>query len=530
MSDTSDTTRHKITRRSAGLGALGLATAMSDPTRADAPTSADPVAQVRAILPDLEAYVRKGMAEWHVPGVALGVIVGDTVVLANGYGVRSSQGSEPVDARTLFQIGSTTKAFCAATEAIMVDQGHMKWSDLVIDHDPDFRLFDFWVTREFRIFDLLAQRSGLSPYVLDLMWLLGFSPEARVAGLRRVRAVSSFRTTFAYQNILHLVAGRIVARHAGTKDWPEALHRLILEPLGMADTNTSVAALLTAANAATGHVWFEGRTWQPPVLPEFENVGPAGAMNSSVRDLIPWLRLQIGRGTVDGKRLISEAALTETWRPRVDIPEAPGKPIEFPTVWQAYASGWIFRLTAGGRCIWHNGGTGLFRSHIGFLPDRQVGFVMLSNEGTNNLVDAAALWFYDRLLGNPAKDYSAEMLSDAHQREKSQAAAARKRPEMAAAPAPLEVYAGAYHSEILQGADVSVQGDELRLQFKTVDKTWRLRPWNGDAFVLEPADATYAEVFATSDPQFVLFRRNSAGEATDLVFEGADLFMPRRTG
>ncbi len=266
-----------------------------------------------------------------------------------------------VDERTQFQIGSTTKAFCAATEAIMVDQGHMDWSDRVIDHDPEFRMFDPWVTREFRIFDLLAQRSGLRPHVLDLMWLLGYGPEACVAGLRYLEPVGSFRATFGYQNILQSVAGRIVARHAGTAGWSEALQRLILEPLGMADTNTSIRALQAAANHATGHVWFDGRVWQPPILPSFEGVGPAGAMNSSVHDLLRWLRLQIGRGSIDGRRIVSAANLTETWQPRMNMGEPAGKPPEFPTTWMSYASGWIFRVTEGGVCIWHNGGTGLYR-------------------------------------------------------------------------------------------------------------------------------------------------------------------------
>jgi CubicO group peptidase (beta-lactamase class C family) len=519
----------RVTRRTAALGALALAAGAG--TAAAGPTPAggqqETAARVRAILPDLQAYVRQGMADWHVPGAALGVVVGDAVLLAAGYGVRDSQGAAPVDERTLFQIGSTTKAFCAATEAILVDQGRMAWSDRVIDHDPEFRLQDPWVTREFRIFDLLAQRSGLRAYVLDLMWALGFGPDARVAALRYVDPVSSFRTTFAYQNILHLVAGRIVARHAGAADWPEALHRLILEPLGMADTNTSAAALQAAANHASGHVWFDGRMWRPPIMPNFEDVGPAGAMNSTVRDLIPWLRLQLARGSIDGRRVISAANLTETWRPRVTIDEPPGKPPEFPTVWSSYGSGWILRVTDGGSSVWHNGGTGLFRTHIGFLPDHGVGFVMLTNEGNNDLVDATGLWFYDRVLGNPDRDYSAEILVQARERTEK-AVAARRRPPSAASAAPLAAYAGAYHSELLQDVTVAPDGEALRLDFAAINRSWRLVPWNGDTFLLQPADAAYADAFATGEPQFARFSRDPSGEADTLRFDGSPEFRLRR--
>jgi CubicO group peptidase (beta-lactamase class C family) len=520
---------HLVTRRAAGLGALALTAAARTPVSGQTPDGAlgDVAARVRGILPDLEAYVRQGMADWHVPGVALGVVVGDAVLLAAGYGVRDSEGRAPVDDRTLFQIGSTTKAFCAATEAIMVDQGRMAWSDRVIDHDPEFRLQDPWVTREFRIFDLLAQRSGLRAYVLDLMWGLGFGPETRVAALRYAEPVSSFRTTFAYQNILHLVAGRIVARHAGAADWSEALHRLILEPLGMAETNTSVAALQAAANHATGHVWFDGRMWRPPIVPSFEDVGPAGAMNSTLRDLIPWLRLQLGRGSIDGRRVISAANLTETWRPRVVIDEPPGKPPEFPAVWSSYASGWILRVTLGGSCIWHNGGTGLFRTHIGFLPDHGVGFIVLSNEGSNDLVDAAAQWFYDRVLGNPTRDYSAEMLAPARERMEK-AIAARVRPPNAAQAAPPATYAGAYRSELLQDVTVAPDGDGLRLDFAAINRSWRLAPWNGDTFILQPTEPAYADNFATGEPQFAWFTRDPSGKADTLRFDGSPELQLRR--
>ena len=104
-----------------------------------------------------------GNERFDVPGLAIGIVAGDKLVYSKGFGVRSKSGGVPVDRRTIFQIGSTTKAFLAATEAIMVDRGKLRWDDRVVDLDPDFQLKDPWVTREFRVFDLLAQRSGLPP-------------------------------------------------------------------------------------------------------------------------------------------------------------------------------------------------------------------------------------------------------------------------------------------------------------------------------------------------------------------------------
>jgi CubicO group peptidase (beta-lactamase class C family) len=148
------------------------------------------------------------------------------VVYAKGFGVRN-KGGAPVDTQTIFQIGSTTKAFLSATIAIAVDQGKLHWDDRIVDLDPDFQMRDPWVTREFRVFDLLAQRSGLPPYVNDFFGVLGFDRSTLIRSLRYVEPVSSFRSTFAYTNITHILAGRIVAKAEGAADWNVALQKEI---------------------------------------------------------------------------------------------------------------------------------------------------------------------------------------------------------------------------------------------------------------------------------------------------------------
>jgi CubicO group peptidase (beta-lactamase class C family) len=148
--------------------------------------------RVQALIPDLEPYVARGMNAFDVPGLAIGIVAGDRLVYAKGFGVRSKSGGRPVDTRTLFQIGSTTKAFLAATEAIMVDRGKLRWDDRVVDLDPEFQLKDPWVTREFRVFDLLAQRSSLPGFANDMLAMYDFDDAALIRSLRNVEPVSSF--------------------------------------------------------------------------------------------------------------------------------------------------------------------------------------------------------------------------------------------------------------------------------------------------------------------------------------------------
>ena len=210
--------------------------------------------RTQALIPDIEAYIANGMSAFDVPGLAIGIVAGDKLVYAKGFGLRS-KGGEPVDTRTIFQIGSATKAFLAATMAMMVDRRKLRWDDRIADLDPDFQLSDPWVTREFRVFDLLAQRSGLPPYVNDMLATFGINEAALIRSLRHVEPVSSFRTTFAYTNITHLLAGRIVAKAAGAADWNAVLRQELLDPLGMKDSSYTAEAIKAATNHAEGHRW-----------------------------------------------------------------------------------------------------------------------------------------------------------------------------------------------------------------------------------------------------------------------------------
>ena len=220
-----------------------------------------------------------------------GIVAGDKLVYSKGWGIRSKSGGEPVDAQTLFQVGSTTKAFLSTTMAIAVDQGKFHWDDRVVDLDPDFQLKDPWVTREFRVFDLLAQRSGLPPYANDALASLGFDENALIHSLRYVEPISSFRSSFAYTNITHTIAGRIVAKAEGAADWNAVLVKELLGPLGMKNSTYTADAIKGAANHAEGHRFAPEGSVQVPFDPFYPYVlGGAGNINSNIEEMARWVR------------------------------------------------------------------------------------------------------------------------------------------------------------------------------------------------------------------------------------------------
>src|SRR4030095_7570500 len=257
---------------------------------------------------DFEAYVNKSIADWGVPGVAVAIVKDDRVVFARGFGVRQLNKPAPVDEHTLFAIGSSSKAFTAASLAMLVDEKKLKWDDPATKYLPGFQLFDPYSTRELTVNDLVSHRSGLARG--DLLWYASHYDRNEV--LRRVRYLQpSWRLLyrFGYQNIMFLAAGQIIPSITG-KSWDDFVRERIFTPLGMKSSSTSIRALANSDDVASPHARLDDVvrvvSWR-----NIYNIAPAGSINSNVEDMAQWVRLQLGGGTYDNKRLISSAAVKE---------------------------------------------------------------------------------------------------------------------------------------------------------------------------------------------------------------------------
>ncbi len=489
------------------------------PAQAEAPMAA----RIEALVPDLEAYIASGMQAFDVPGLAIGIVTGDRLVYSKGVGVRSKAGGLPVDTRTVFQIGSTTKAFLATTMAIAVDREKFRWDDRIVDLDPDFQLKDPWVTREFRVFDLIAQRSGLPPYANDAVGILGADRPAMIHSLRYVEPVSSFRSTFAYTNITHMLAQRIVAKAYGAADWNAVVQREILNPLGMKDTSFTAEAIVRAANHSEGYRWTPEGTVEVSFTPIFPyGFGAAGDINSTIEDMARWLRLQLGNGGFEGRPIVLPENLAVTRTPKVAITDK-----------VSYALGWIVQQTPNGSVVWHNGGTSAFGAYVGMLADKDVGVVILTNEENVGFPDAVGAWIADRLLDNPPVDHVANTLEKA----KARFAAADKlfaKPESPRPSPPLAPLAGSFANPGFGSAEVSVNGDTLVMEFGATGAKLELAPWDGEVFTarLMPGGrfAAMAEDLNPRPNGFVQFQIDQEGKlgVLRLSFDDGQAYAFRR--
>jgi CubicO group peptidase (beta-lactamase class C family) len=187
-------------------------------------------------LTGFDSYVTKALAQWRVPGVAIAVVRGDSIVLLRGYGVKQAGRREPVTARTMFEIGSTSKAFSSAILAMLVDEGRLDWDDRVVDRLPGFELKDPFVTGQVTLRDLLSHRTGLvgghNAYTTSLA--RGGRPAQPVS-----RSGDPFRSRYEYSNPLFATAGEVAAAVTG-KPWEQLLAERITGPLGMRETTTDI--------------------------------------------------------------------------------------------------------------------------------------------------------------------------------------------------------------------------------------------------------------------------------------------------
>ena len=243
-------------------------------------------------LKEIDAYAEKTRQDWNVPGIAVAIVKDDKVIFAKGYGVREIGKPEKVDENTLFAIASNSKAFTTATLAMLVDEGKINWDDKVIKYLPEFQLADAYTTREMTIRDLVSHRSGFDTFSGDLLWYETiYTNDEILSRLRYLKPKTSFRSSYGYQNLMFIAAGKVLERVSG-KPWSEFVRERILTPLRMNNTRTSIKDYKTGDNVAVPHNELKGGV-KLRALPQGNVDGGAGAMriNSSAADVANWLRL-----------------------------------------------------------------------------------------------------------------------------------------------------------------------------------------------------------------------------------------------
>jgi CubicO group peptidase (beta-lactamase class C family) len=486
--------------------------------------------------PGFDAYVKRVMETFTVPGVSVAIVKDGKVVLARGYGVRRMGDPAPVDAATRFGIASNTKLFTATALAILVEEGRLAWDRPVLDYLPAFALSDPYVTRELTVRDLLVHRSGLGLGAGDLLFWPPSTYERKeiVRRLRHIPLATSFRGAYAYDNVLYLVAGEVIEAVTG-RTWEEFMRARVLAPVGMTESDVLHSAAGAGGNVAGTHA--EVNDTVRPIAPFLsDNTNPAGGIMSGANDMAKWMMVQLDSGRVaGGGRLFSPASTSQLWREVTPMPIEPA-PAGLPHLrphFSGYALGLDVRDYRGKFLLQHTGGLPGYLSKVAMLPELRVGVAVLTNQESGAAFNAIAYRVLDHYLGARSADYPAAYAELGRKgREELRAAARRAAATRDSTSGPslaLERYAGTYRDRWYGDVVIERTGQGLAIRFvRSPLLVGDLVHWQHDTFLARWRDRelradAYATFSLAPDGTIAGLRMVPASAAVDFSFDFQDL-------
>jgi CubicO group peptidase (beta-lactamase class C family) len=461
---------------------------------------------------DLDAFVAQSMKTFGPPGMTVAIVEDGKVALTKGYGIRSIETGGAVDAHTVFPIGSETKAFTSAALAILVDDGKLKWSDKVVDRLPGFQMYDPYASANMTIRDLLTHRSGLGLGEGDLM-IVPSTTRTRadiVHALRFLKPVTGFRESFAYDNILYIVAGALVEAVSG-QSWEDFVHTHIFAAVGMKDAMTAYDK--HAANGVALHARTDGpiRGVGPQHILarglDSPAVAPAGSINASAADMALWMQVQLARGKLpNGGRLFSEEQAAQMWKPVVVVP-ADAFSVSLSAItpkFQDYALGWFVEDYHGHTIAEHTGAVLGAVAALYLIPEKNAGVAVMINSEDGASRRAVAFHVLDHYLGLPDQGWNVKLKTIVDgmvaEGEKQMKASPEQVKPNDKSSLPIAAYAGVYSDPWYGTATISSRNGGLWLRFdKTPDMEAPLAHMADDTFKAVWTDKTIEAAYVKFD-------------------------------
>ena len=349
-----------------------------------------------------DAFVEETMGQWNVPGLAIAVVRDGEVLLLKGYGKRDVGDDLPVTPKTLFAIGSTTKAFTSLALGMLVEEGKLAWDEPVRSFLPEFELMDETATLQATPLDLVNHRIGLPRH--DAVWYnSGYSRDQLVRRLKYLEPNAGLRERFQYNNLMFMTAGYLVGQISGGT-WEDFVLDRIFIPIGMSNSIFGPPEDWSVETASP----YEPEGDGIKKVPHYDDwaVGPAGSIYSSAEDMSRWLLFHLGDGKVGEREIVSKTILDMMHTPQFAVPYAGTKELPLTT----YGMGWVIEIYRGHKYVWHNGGIDGFYAYIGFLPFEQDGVVILTNLAGHRASEIISRRIFDRLAGLDDYDWSSYFL------------------------------------------------------------------------------------------------------------------------
>ena len=491
-----------------------------------------------SLPPNLDAYVERVRKQFDVPGISLTIVKDGKVLLARGYGIKKMGTTGAVDAGTVFAIASNTKAFTATALALLVEEGKLEWDVPVIRYLPWVRLSDPYVTAELTVRDLLVHRSGLGLGAGDLLIWPGSDLDQRaiVQRLAKVPLSTSFRSAYAYDNVLYLAAGEVIEAVSG-RNWHDFVKTRIIDKLDMQETGVRHSDIERLPNAASAHARVDGVV--KPVNPFVsENSDAAGGIVTNARDIAKWLVVQLDSGrTITGTRLFKPSTTREFWS--VVTPLAVGAPppelAALRSNFAGYGLGFGLREYRGYKLVSHTGGLSGFVSRIAMIPELRLGVAVFTNQESEDAYMALTCRILDHYTGAGDTDWISGFARVRARSDSLRAARERQtilvRDSLSRPSLPLDKYAAVYEDAWYGTVSITNEDEGLVMRFShSPGMVGNLEHWQYDTFIVRWRDRELrADAFVTfalsAEGTIDRATMKAVSPATDFSFDFQDLLL-----
>jgi CubicO group peptidase (beta-lactamase class C family) len=454
-----------------------------------------------ALLREQEKTIEQALAKYNIPGLAIGIVMEDQLIYAQGFGLRDREKQLAVTVDTLFPIGSCTKALTTFAFGTLVDKGLIAWDQPVTDLITSFRLAHSCLAERPTFRDLCSNQTGMPRH--DFVWYNApLSREDLLQRLPHLDLACDLCKCFEYNNVMFLITGMAMERVVA-KPWEEMIAENILVPLGMRNTHGSFANFQQSSHAAAPYIEKEG-VLKRMVSRDISFIKPAGGLYSSIRDMSFWMRLLLNRGIWQGKSLIQPQTLAELMKPQVYFATDGG-----------YGLGWYVQDYHGYEHISHDGGVDGFTSLVSLIPKERIGIVILCNKNLCPFPRLLAMSLLDLMLGLPSCEQLQEGIEgiqkyqevSSHNGEKESCSRTMAPPSRT-----LEEYTGDYLHPGYGPLSIDLRKGSLFLNYHQI--AFRLEPWHYDVFrIVEESEDLHMSLVGKK----VSFRANLEGEIDEVL-------------
>ena len=444
------------------------------------------LSQAQSSTERLDAMIRQGMEDWHIPGLAAVVVQDGKIAFSRVYGIRDVKTNTPVDPQTLFNMGSTTKAVVCMALGILVDRGELAWNDKVREHLPEFRLSDPYITEEARVKDLLTHNLGIAQ--ADLLWVLdSVSTRETLRRFALAKKAYPVRGGYQYNNLMYAVAGEVIQAVSG-KHWTDFVREELFTPLGMTRTVAKATDIFSAGNFVNPYFYEEETGFIQVPFNRSDQIGAAGMIWTCAADMENYLRFLVGGGTYNDQAILKPETFAYLFKPHTLLPESgfyPTRQLTKPN-WLSYGLGWFQHDYRGQKLDFHTGSIGGLVAIAGIIHDKKTAVYVLANRDHAELrhailYQALDLWAFEdtpRDWHREIFDLYEDLREKGEVREQDQL---KSRVQNTQTSLPLEAYTGTYSHPMLGEVKVSVVPEGIQMRFNNF-VNFKAQHWHYDTF------------------------------------------------